>query len=43
MKTNLFGVKDQDEFKYIEDIDMNDWDSNDEYESSEAESEMDYE
>ena len=43
MKTNLFGVSDQDKSKDIEDIDSSDWDSNDENESSEAQSGTDYE
>ena len=43
MKTNLFGVSDQDKINGIEDIDSSDCDSSDEDESSEAESGMDYE
>ena len=43
MKTNLFGVSDQDNINGIADSDSSDWDSSDEDEMSEAESEMDYE
>ena len=42
MKTNLYGISDQDKSD-IGDLNTSDWDSDDEDGSSEAESGMDYE
>ena len=43
MKTNLYGISDQDKIDGIGDLNTSDWDSSDEDGSSEAESGMDYE